>query len=167
MKRREYFLYGNKTKITTLFDGVSVAPFRHTLFSPRHTSASTQGCVVFVDLCSDFNTNSAPLWPIFVLGWSIPLKPLCINNLLSFLSLIIKAHKKSPWAKQNGCCMSMRDCNLITGHDTIFSTGSISLFKSIISRNAFGLLYKSMFIDINYNLWLCTHLTCFLEASFW
>ncbi len=33
--------------------------------SQSSVSASTQGCIFFVDLRSDLNSNSAPLWP----GW--------------------------------------------------------------------------------------------------
>ncbi len=75
MKRREYFLYRNKTKITTFIQrlGTVTSPLCQpsailemipwTQNTQSSASASIQGCVFFDDLRSALNINSAPLWP--------------------------------------------------------------------------------------------------------
>ncbi len=77
MKRREYFLYGNKTKITTVTSPVSQSS----------VSASTQGCIFFVDLRSDLNANSTPLWP----GWYRGVYAFCVQGIIS--KMVLRWHR--------------------------------------------------------------------------
>ncbi len=73
MKLREYFLYGNKTnndfiqQLGTVTSPLcqhsailEIIPWTQNTYTS--ISASSQGCVFFVDLCSDLNANSAPLY---------------------------------------------------------------------------------------------------------
>ncbi len=63
-----------------------------TLFNIRHSNVSsvsqssvtlTQGCVFFVDLRSDLNANSAPLWP----GWYRRVYAFCVQGIISKMAL--------------------------------------------------------------------------------
>ncbi len=53
------------------------------ILHPKMKNFSTQGCVFSVDLRSDLNANSAPLWP----GWYRRVYAFCVQGIISKMAL--------------------------------------------------------------------------------